>query len=156
ISRTMIHTVAGILELRIGATTIGCTPEHPFWVPGTGWCRAGDLEPGTSLLTQTGALVSLDRVERRAGSVTGFNLEVDGFHTYYVSDVGILVHNKAAPGRLGGQIPVWRGKLRAWRDRLANRPGTKFDPLRAEADDLATKVDQLDRQFTKAEQTGNE
>jgi hypothetical protein len=37
--------------------------------------------------------VDVDRVERRDEKVKVYNFEVEGFHTYFVSDLEVLVHN---------------------------------------------------------------
>jgi hypothetical protein len=87
--------VAVVLEIRIGTTTITCSPEHPFWVPGRGWRESGTLRPGTPLLTDAGHTVRVDSIRWSEGRFTVFNLEVEGSHTYHVSELGILVHNKA-------------------------------------------------------------
>jgi hypothetical protein len=76
---------------------ITCSPEHPFWVPGTGWLEAGALKPSMPLLTKAGPEIYIDSISRRNGSFTVYNLHVDEINTYYVSDMEILVHNKAAP-----------------------------------------------------------
>jgi len=34
--------------------TITCTPEHPFFVPGSGWVEAGSLGIGTSIVSRAG------------------------------------------------------------------------------------------------------
>jgi len=34
--------------------TITCTPDHPFFVPGSGWVEAGSLGIGTSIVSRAG------------------------------------------------------------------------------------------------------
>lgn len=89
------RTVSHLLDLRIGETLISCSTEHPFWVVGQGWQRAGALVPGVPLLAYDGAIRSLESVGERTGSFEVFNIEVDGLNTYFVSEAGLLVHNKA-------------------------------------------------------------
>ncbi|WP_414530342.1 hypothetical protein, partial [Nodularia chucula] len=38
-------------------------------------------------------VVDVDGVEKREGKFEVYNFNVEGFHTYFVSDLGILVHN---------------------------------------------------------------
>jgi len=45
------------------------------------------------LQTEDGRVVDVDRVEKREGDFTVYNFKVEGFHTYFVSDLGLLVHN---------------------------------------------------------------
>jgi hypothetical protein len=62
-------------------------------VPEQGWVAAEDLKQGTVVQTENGAIVDVDRVERRDEKVKVYNFEVEGFHTYFVSDLRLLVHN---------------------------------------------------------------
>ncbi|MBD6618230.1 DUF4157 domain-containing protein [Komarekiella sp. 'clone 1'] len=95
IERTFIRHVPVVLHIQIGEITITCSPEHPFWIPSSGWQKASMLEPGTPLLTITGQVIFVDSIKNQQGVFTVFNIEVDGLHTYHVSSLGILVHNKA-------------------------------------------------------------
>ncbi len=92
---TALRIANEVLDLVLGQTTATCSPEHPFWVPGDGWRNAGDLVPGVQLLSRSLGLITLDSVTRRPGPVEVFNIAVDGSHTFLVSEVEILVHNKA-------------------------------------------------------------
>jgi hypothetical protein len=83
-----------VVELHVAGEVIACSGEHPFWVPGVGWQRAGDLVAGARLLTVEGELV-LSAISIRNGEVTVYNIEVAGAHTYHIGARGILVHNKA-------------------------------------------------------------
>ncbi|MGH4011537.1 MAG: eCIS core domain-containing protein [Pseudonocardiaceae bacterium] len=95
VSRLFVRTVPVILEIEVGGTVVICSPEHPFWVPGSGWCKAESLNSGTALLARGEQLVTVRSLCRREGSFRVFNLSVNGCHTYRVSDLAILVHNKA-------------------------------------------------------------
>ncbi|MET8453363.1 polymorphic toxin-type HINT domain-containing protein [Streptomyces sp. NPDC005209] len=72
------------------------TAHHPFWSPSKrAWIDADDLEPGTTLRSDSGAEVSVVRVRDFRESHDTRNLTVDGLHTYYVlaGSTPILVHN---------------------------------------------------------------
>lgn len=72
---------------------LGVTVTHPFWSMGKGgWVDAGDLHLGESVKTIEGTAKLVSR-EDREGLHTVYNLEVHRRHTFYVSDVGVLVHN---------------------------------------------------------------
>ncbi|MEH1794599.1 polymorphic toxin-type HINT domain-containing protein [Nostoc sp.] len=88
-------SVPVVLNIKIGEATITCSPEHPFWVPGEGWQEAGKLKPGTLLLNKQGQALGIESIERREGHFTVYNIEVEGLHAYFVSELAILVHNKA-------------------------------------------------------------
>jgi hypothetical protein len=87
--------VRALVDIEVGAVTITCSPEHPFWIARTGWRQAGALEPGATLLGRGGE-IAIGDVRRREGDFTVFNLEVGGLHVFEVSPLGILVHNKAS------------------------------------------------------------
>jgi hypothetical protein len=97
--------------------TISVTTEHPFWVNDVGWVSAGSLQPGQEveicydLNTEDINLpIGWDRLyekrlsgERWTAKVVDvqpteryrkvYNLEVEEFHTYFVSGLGVWVHN---------------------------------------------------------------
>lgn len=95
VSRLFTRTVPVILDIEVDDTVITCSPEHPFWVPGSGWRKAESLNSGAALLARGEQLVTVRSLCRREGSFQVFNLAVNGCHTYQVSDLAILVHNKA-------------------------------------------------------------
>jgi Pretoxin HINT domain/Pre-toxin TG len=95
--QTFEREVSQVLDVQVGNETITCTAEHPFWVQGKGWVGAGDLVVGDLLTTQTGAIVQVAGIEPRAEQVKVYNFEVEEFHTYFVSKLGILVHNTCDP-----------------------------------------------------------
>jgi RHS repeat-associated protein len=96
VTRTFVHDAPAVLDIRVGNTTITSTPEHPFWVVGRGWRPAGELQPGSTLQTKDGRDLRVASVRRREGSFKVYNLEVSDAHTFYVSPLGILVHNQCA------------------------------------------------------------
>ena len=77
-------------------TALMATAEHPFWVEGKGWTKVSDLQPGDEFVTYNGVKATCRGVELDAGTSEVFNLEVEDFHTYFVGDAGIWVHNKNA------------------------------------------------------------
>jgi len=95
ITRTFIHSAQLALQIQVGTTSITCTPEHPFWIPGEGWRKAGTIRCGTPLLSRAGIVVYVESVQSLQGTLRVFNIEVQGLHTYYVSSLGVLVHNKS-------------------------------------------------------------
>ena len=71
-----------------------CTEQHPFWVAGHGWLAAGELRIAMLLRDRHGADRPLTAVEEPGPKVTVHDLTVAGPHTYHVTEVGVLVHNK--------------------------------------------------------------
>ena len=76
--------------------TIDTTTNHPFYVEDKGWVAAGDLEIGDTLITADGDEVEVTdlELEKLAEPILVYNLEVEDFHTYFVGEYGVLVHNK--------------------------------------------------------------
>jgi RHS repeat-associated protein len=92
--RTFVREAPEVLDIRVRNETITATPEHPFWVVDQGWTAAGELRPGSELLTKDGLVVHVNSIESRRGSFKVYNFEVAGSHTYFVSPLGLLVHNQ--------------------------------------------------------------
>ncbi len=108
VTHTFVRLAPVVLDIHVGTTTVTATPEHPFWVIGAGWTAAGELRRGSALLTKDDVIVHIDYVDRREGNFQVFNFEVANAHTYYVSALGILVHNQCGP-----TTPVTSGPGRA-------------------------------------------
>ena len=93
VARTFERIAPVVIDVHVGTETITATPEHPFWVIGAGWTAAGELRRGNALLTKDGVVVHVDYVDQRQGQFKVYNFEVSVSHTYYVSSLGLLVHN---------------------------------------------------------------
>lgn len=96
---TTIHVIAN-------GTEIETTSEHPFWVEGKGFIKAGYLQKGDILHLSSGteATVEYIWIEVHEEDVVVYNFEVADFHTYFVSELGVLVHNSCG---------AWNGKVTA-------------------------------------------
>jgi filamentous hemagglutinin len=70
------------------------TAEHPFWIKDFGWLKASLLQSGMTLLDRNNeelTIVSQALIPNKVETV--YNIEVDGFHTYHVGELGTWVHN---------------------------------------------------------------
>jgi hypothetical protein len=106
VTRTFRRTSRHVQILRVRDSNgseqrLETTAEHPFWVSGSGWRRAGDLAPGDRLVGPNGeaAVLKETAFEPRPEGVAVFNFEVEGLHTYFVAAQGVrgpplLVHNQ--------------------------------------------------------------
>jgi Pretoxin HINT domain len=105
--QTFNHDTTNLVDIFINGEKITTTDTHPFWVQDVGWVPARDLNAGTHLQTKTESWLSIDKVETHTGLTTVYNFEVAGFQTYFVSDVGLLVHNSCPtdPSRPYSNIP---------------------------------------------------
>ncbi|HEY2493698.1 MAG TPA: S8 family serine peptidase [Paenibacillus sp.] len=95
-----------IYNLEIQGELVQSTGNHPFWVKGKGWITADELTPGDLLERQTGATVELQSVELSNKESRVYNFEVEGFHTFYVSALGLLTHNSIAACELSNYTKV--------------------------------------------------
>lgn len=79
-----------VFPMRITTTT-----NHPFYVEEKGWVAAGDLEFGDTLVTADGDEVEVTEIEleRLDEPILVYNLEVEEYHTYFVGNSRVLVHN---------------------------------------------------------------
>ena len=80
--------------------SIGVTLEHPFWVVEKGWVEAKDLLVGDVISTRDNEFVSVSSIASRSKSETTYNFEVGDFHTYYVGEFGLWVHNNCGDEKL--------------------------------------------------------
>jgi hypothetical protein len=92
---TTLRPAIALRRMSLGATSLQTTPGHPFWVISAGWRLARDLEPGDRLHTLDGPL-ELQGIET-GPSLPAYNLVVSEFHTYFVGDARLLVHDNVAP-----------------------------------------------------------
>ena len=90
---TFVREATELYDLYVDSEVISTTGEHPFWVPDIGWVEAKDLVAGSLLQTADGRIIDVDRVEKREGKFEVYNFNVEGIPTYFVSDLGVLVHN---------------------------------------------------------------
>jgi len=74
-----------------------CTGGHPFYVANLDkFIPARELKVGEKLLLSSGVCVTIEtiQIEQLSEPETTYNFEVADFHTYYVTDSKVLVHNK--------------------------------------------------------------
>ena len=90
-----VHKTNVLLSLTLDNTVIQTTISHPFWVSGKGWVAAGDLQDGDKLLSSSGTLSAIKGIAfvKLDHDICVYNFEVEDWHTYFVSNDKILVHN---------------------------------------------------------------
>lgn len=74
-------------------TKIEVTDDHPFWIPDFGWMDSIDLVPGLTVDSRSGEVLTVIDFKFLNKFEKTYNLSVSDWHTYYVSDSGVLVHN---------------------------------------------------------------
>jgi hypothetical protein len=113
-------------------TTLETTWSHPFRVlksdakdkefniENTQWTQAKDLVSGDVALSADGAKLQIVSIEIDDRAETVYNFEVEDFHTYFVGEVGVWVHNAdvgykknildSSSGQYTGKTKVLGGK----------------------------------------------
>ena len=76
--------------------SITCTLLHIFFVSGFGRKNAYSLHQGAQLIDQTGKSHTISNIDIKQLNFeeTTYNIEVEDFHTYFVSSIGIWVSNQ--------------------------------------------------------------
>ena len=71
------------------------TSDHPVYIEGQGWLNAENLSIGDRLRRADGGYARVLAIERvkLAEPEPVYNFTVKGLHTYFVLEVGVLVHN---------------------------------------------------------------
>ena len=89
------------------------TPKHPFYVPQKGWVGSIQLRAGDILILQNGQYVIVEKVQHEIleEPITVYNFEVEDFHTYYVGESTILVHNANCGSFNGSEVTKSAEKL---------------------------------------------
>ncbi|MFR5684005.1 MAG: polymorphic toxin-type HINT domain-containing protein [Clostridia bacterium] len=92
---TFVRKTNDLIHIFIGEEEIVTTADHPFWVEGKGFVPAMSLVIDSELLNNSGNVVCVDNLlrETNADGAEVYNFKVDEYHTYYVGDMHILVHN---------------------------------------------------------------
>jgi Pretoxin HINT domain len=127
--QTFINHTTQLVDIYINGEKITTTEGHPFWVKDVGWILAKDLNAGTHLQTSTESWLNIDKVETHTGLTTIYNFEVAGFHTYFVSDLGLLVHNTSLPGGAASRLSDLRGLYPDSAELALHSAGFKGNPV---------------------------
>jgi len=127
IRQTEATLTLSLTDSRTGhVEAITTTSEHPFYVDGKGFVKAGDLGIGTSIVTRAGPCLTLSQITSRQNpllvngllptnrAVVSFlvhNLIVEGDHTYFVGITGggAWVHNLSKCAGLHHFVPMGLG-----------------------------------------------
>ena len=103
---TYVNETDELVHVFVNGEEIITTPSHPFYSPVKGWTDAVHLRAGDILVLVNGEYVVVEQVQHEIleTPITVYNFQVEGYHTYYVADAGILVHNtcRNPHGKKGG------------------------------------------------------
>ena len=92
---TFVRTTNDLIHIFIGDEELITTIDHPFWVKGKGFVPAMSLVIGSGLINDNGDIAYVENILRETNNngVEVFNFKVENYHTYYVGENNILVHN---------------------------------------------------------------
>ena len=101
---TYVNETDELVHVFVNGEEIVTTPGHPFYSPVKGWTDAVHLRAGDILVLVNGEYVVVEKVQHEIleTPVTVYNFQVEDYHTYFVTDTGILVHNSCNHGREWG------------------------------------------------------
>lgn len=115
--RTFQNQTEELVHLRVQvdgeARLIRCTAEHPFWTDAHGWVSAARLSTGMQVDLADGGNADVVEVSIQPDACAVYNVEIEGWHTYYVLPDGVvdvqlavLAHNRCRGGtaRLRGAL----------------------------------------------------
>jgi len=98
VSKIYVEHDRGIYHIRLRKSdgdiiNIEATDDHPFYVVDHGWKTTVELQIGDNIETKEVGSVVVVSVEDEHREDTTYNFEIADFHTYYVTEFGVLVHN---------------------------------------------------------------
>ena len=96
VTETYVNETDELVHIGVNGETISATPSHPFYVDKLGWTLARSLRAGDVLVLSNGELVTVEWVQHEIleSPIKVYNFEVQDFHTYFVGECGVLVHNE--------------------------------------------------------------
>lgn len=92
---TYVNQSDELIHIFVNGEEIVTTPTHPFYSPVKGWTAACKLRAGDILVTVNGEYVVVEKIQHEIleAPITVYNFQVEDYHTYYVSNADVLVHN---------------------------------------------------------------
>jgi len=92
---TYINQTLELVHITVSGEKITTTPSHPFYSPVKGWTDAVQLRAGDILVLLNGEYVVVEAVQHEIleSPIEVYNFQVEDYHTYYVSELRVLVHN---------------------------------------------------------------
>ena len=92
---TYVNEADELVHVFVNGEEIVATPKHPFYSPVKGWTDAAKLRAGDILVLVNGEYVVVEKVQHELleSPVKVYNFQVEDYHTYYVADSAVLVHN---------------------------------------------------------------
>ena len=119
---TYVNETSELMHIFVNGEEIVATPTHPFYCPVKGWTDAAHLRAGDILVLVNGEYVVVEKIQHELleNPVKVYNFQVQDYHTYYVAESGVLVHNTCNRyGREHGN-DIHKERIKAKLDELEN------------------------------------
>ncbi len=102
---TYEHDTYDVVYLTIDGEEFTTTEGHPFYTLERGFVKAGELRFSDTLIDDDGNKLHLDKKnkEHLVNPVTVYNFAVEDYHTYFVGENEVLVHNNCGMSELAGK-----------------------------------------------------
>lgn len=118
-----------VLDVTGAGETIATTGNHPFYVlsrPQPGFVVADELEPGDRLSLADGGTAVVEAIRQESAApgtrFRTYNLEVAEYHTYFVGQHAVWVHNSSTAAC---------ERAAALYNKFLDKPGNSGDPWKA-------------------------
>lgn len=97
-----VRQIDKLVHITINGEEIVTTDNHPFYVQGRGFIEADSLLVGDKLVSVNGEDLIIENyyIELTEEPVSVYNFQVEDFHTYFVGDCAVWVHNKNCPSHM--------------------------------------------------------
>ena len=158
VTETFIHDANYIRKLSYtDGLTVETTWNHPFWIQGEGWTEVRDIEAGKKSVTAESILAGMRMPKLQLASFSGvnpsrwddasqgtlevsgnelivradkvYNIEVEGTHSYFVTESDVLVHNYEGDESVGLPKKALEYVKNGY-NRLKNLIKTTFSPYK--------------------------
>ena len=110
------------------------TLENPFWVVNQDWVTTENLHVGDLVQSLDKQPIVIVRIESDAERHTTYHFEVEDYHTYFVGDDGVWVHNMCDGVTTNG---LTLGKVK---DYLSNVKDVPRDKLVKDLQSIGLKI----------------
>ena len=93
---SFVNQANKLAHVTVNGETIVSTHDHPYYVKNRGFVNACDLWIGAELIDRKGVIHPVEQIYREnlsEDSVNVYNFKVEDYHTYFVGNNSVLVHN---------------------------------------------------------------
>ena len=146
---TYVREVDRLVHLVVNGETIITTFDHPFYVKDQGFMPATNLWIGAELIDKNGNILHVEEIYHEYledETCTVYNFQVEDYHTYFVSEQCIWVHNVGCGGSYGNLKADKKGKLYA-SEEVHHTPAKKSSNL-SKRDGPAIRMEKSDHRKT--------